>query len=207
VKTARPATSAIATAALLTVLAACQAISPATAGTPSAATSASAGATASAQASASSQPTTQPTDDLGKFSCDFPIKGKATVQRAQLVNVRVGTHAGYDRVVFEFATGVPAFNLKQATPPLREDASGRELDVDGNTFWQLVMRDTSRFDLAGHANLTRTDFTPGFPKLSELIEGGDFEAVSTWYFGLDAESCVRVLTLDNPSRLVFDIQH
>ena len=210
-KTAHHATPAPAIAALLLVLAACQAVAPASAGTPSAATSASAPATpsapASAPASASTQPTVQPTPDAGPFSCDFPVKGKATIQRAQLVDVRVGTHADYDRVVFEFAEGVPAFTLKKATPPLLEDASGETLDVDGNAFWQLVMRDASRSDLMGHPMFTDTDFTPGFAKLSELIEGGDFEAVSTWYFGLESESCVRVLTLHNPSRLVFDIQH
>jgi hypothetical protein len=51
------------------------------------------------------------------------------------------------------------------------------------------------------------DFTPDFPKLTQLISGGDFEAVSTWYFGLDDASCVRVLTLTDPSRLVIDIEH
>jgi hypothetical protein len=119
----------------------------------------------------------------------------------------VGTHAGYDRVVFEFAEGVPAFTLDEVTPPLLQDGSGNELDVDGNRFWSLVMPDASRVDLSGHMMLTKTDFTPGFAKLSELIEGGDFEAVSTWYFGLEGTSCVRVLTLDNPSRLAFDIEH
>jgi hypothetical protein len=207
VNTARRTISSLATATLVIALAACQGVAPATAGTPTAATSASSPATPSAVASGSSQPTAQPTADLGDFSCDFPVKGKASVQRAQLVDVRVGTHAGYDRVVFEFASGVPAFTLKEATPPLLEDASGRELDVEGSAFWQLVMPDASRVDLKGNAVLTKTDFTPGFPKLAELIEGGDFEAVSTWYFGLTGDACVRLLSLHDPSRLVFDIEH
>jgi hypothetical protein len=139
--------------------------------------------------------------------CHFPARGDATVNRAHLVDVRVGTHADYDRVVFEFEHGVPAFTLKQATPPLLEDASGRVMHVDGDAFWQLVMRGASRMDLNGQTLFTDTDSHPDFPKLTELVEGGDFEAVSTWYFGLDAESCVRVLTLKHPSRLVFDIQH
>jgi hypothetical protein len=53
----------------------------------------------------------------------------------------------------------------------------------------------------------RTDFKPEFPQLTELIEGGDFEAVSTWYIGLESASCVRVLILADPSRLVIDIEH
>ena len=41
------------------------------------------------------------------------------------------------------------------------------------------------------------------------LSSGDFEAQSTWYFGLAAESCVRVLTLtdDGTARLVIDIEH
>jgi hypothetical protein len=197
----------LAVATLVLVLAACQGTLPGTGGASTPSIAASSTATPSALASASSQPTAEPTDNLGPFACGLPITGTATVSRAQLVDVRVGSHADYDRVVFEFAKGVPAFTLDEATPPLRADPSDMVLDVDGNAFWQLVMRDASRTDLKGNSTFTDTDFTPAFPKLSELIEGGDFEAVSTWYFGLDAESCVRVLTLSNPSRIVFDIQH
>ena len=198
--TARRATLLFPSIALTVALAACQG-----AGSGSAASTPS--ASASAQPSDSDEPTASPTANLGPFGCEFPVTGSKTVDRAQLMAVRVGTHDGYDRVVFEFADGVPAFTLDKATPPLLEDASGRELDVSGNAFWQLVMRDASRADLNGHPTFTKTDFNPNFPKLTELIEGGDFEAVSTWYFGLDADSCVRVLSLDHPSRLVFDIEH
>ncbi|MEO6578811.1 MAG: hypothetical protein ABIO99_07940, partial [Candidatus Limnocylindria bacterium] len=54
-----------------------------------------------------------------------------------------------------------------------------------------------------------TEFRPGLPSLVHLIEGGDFEAQSTWYLGLTSEACVRVLQLtdDGPPRLVIDIQH
>jgi hypothetical protein len=192
---------------LVMALAACRGATPGTGETSAPTASASSASTPTVAASPSSLPSAEPTDDLGAFSCDFPVTGTATVERAQLVDVRVGTHAGYDRVVFEFAEGVPAFTLDEVTPPLLQDGSGNELDVDGNSFWSLVMPDASRVDLSGHMMFTKTDFTPGFAKLSELIEGGDFEAVSTWYFGLEGTSCVRVLTLDNPSRLVLDIEH
>jgi hypothetical protein len=193
--------------AFVALLAACRGSGVGNGDSQSPSASASTATSGSPVASASTEPTAAPSDELGPFACDLPVTGTATTARAQLVKVRVGTHAGYDRVVFEFADGVPGFTLDEATPPLVEDASGRELDVDGNAFWQLVMRDASRTDLDGDEMLTQTDYTPNFPKLTELIEGGDFEAVSTWYFGLEAGSCVRVLTLQHPSRLVFDIQH
>ena len=52
-----------------------------------------------------------------------------------------------------------------------------------------------------------TNFDPGFRSLVDLVEGGDFERQSTWYFGLSAESCLRVLLLDGPPRVVVDVQH
>ena len=54
-----------------------------------------------------------------------------------------------------------------------------------------------------------TEFDPGFPTLVDLIEGGDFEAQSTWYFGLNSEACVRVMALtdDGAPRLVIDVEH
>lgn len=43
----------------------------------------------------------------------------------------------------------------------------------------------------------------------DLVEGGDFEAQSTWYLGLANEACARViqLTEDGAPRLVIDVEH
>jgi hypothetical protein len=51
------------------------------------------------------------------------------------------------------------------------------------------------------------DFDPGFPMLTDLIEGGDFEAQSTWYLGLSEEACVSVTLLEDEPRIVIDIEH
>ena len=182
--------------------------SPAASTSPSAVASETAAASPSVEASASEEPSTEPTDGLGEFACSFPVSGVGTVVRAQITDVRVGTHGGYDRVVFEFDQGIPEFTLEEATPPLLQDASGLELDVAGNAFWRLVMHGGTAVSPDGvETYIGPKDFTPDFPKLAQLISGGDFEAVSTWYFGLDETSCVRVLTLTDPSRLVIDIEH
>ena len=56
-----------------------------------------------------------------------------------------------------------------------------------------------------------TDFDTGIPALVHLVEGGDFEAQSTWYLGLAAESCVPrqpPLTDDGSSApSLIDIEH
>lgn len=151
-----------------------------------------------------------PSGELGAFGCDLPVVDDATVARALITDVRVGTHADYDRVVFEFANGLPEYSLERATPPFRHDASGMPVEVDGSSFMRLTMRggtkqtedNTSSYD-------GPIDFDPGFTTLVDLVEGGDFEAQSTWYLGLDSEACVRVirLTEDGAPRLVIDVEH
>jgi hypothetical protein len=164
--------------------------------------------TVPSQASLTPEPTTQATDDLGAFVCDLPIDDDGTVSRAQITDVRIGTHAGYDRVVIEFDEGIPPFILDEATPPLLADPSGMEMDVEGDAFWSLVLQGGTRVGLDGSMTYDgQTDFTPEFPALAELVEAGDFEAVSSWYIGLQEASCARVLTLADPSRLVIDIEH
>ena len=175
---------------------------------PSASVGASASADASASASASQEPI--PSDQLGAFSCELPVVDDATVARAQITDVRVGTHADYDRVVFEFENGLPEFTLDRATPPFSHDASGLPVEVEGSSFLRLTMRggtkqtedNTSSYD-------GPIEFHPGFTNLIDLVEGGDFEAQSTWYLGLASEACVRVIRLtdDGAPRLVIDVEH
>lgn len=155
-------------------------------------------------------PTTEPvpSDDLEAFTCDTPIVEDGTVGVANIVDVRVGTHDGYDRVVFEFEQGTPELTLDRAEPPFTQDGSGLPVEVDGDSFLGLVMRGGSKQTDAGTSSYDgSTDFAPGFASLVHLIEAGDFERQSTWYLGLARESCVRVLLLEEPPRLVIDVEH
>ena len=188
------------------VVAAC---STAPSSTTTAGASSSPGPTSSAAASGGATEEPVPSDELGPFTCDLPIHEDATVARANITDVRTGTHDGYDRVVFEFADGLPEASLERAEPPFTQDASGEPIDVQGESFLRLILRGGTKQTLEGTSSYDGpTEFETGYPALVHLIEGGDFEAQSTWYFGLAAESCVRVLTLtdDGTARLVIDIE-
>ena len=179
-------------------------------GSASVAPSASVDASASVTASASANPEPIPSDELGAFSCELPVVDDATVARALIADVRVGAHADYDRVVFEFENGLPEFTLDRATPPFSHDASGMPVEVEGSSFLRLTMRggtkqtedNTSSYD-------GPIEFHPGFSTLIDLVEGGDFEAQSTWYLGMASDACVRVIRLtdDGAPRLVIDVEH
>jgi hypothetical protein len=176
---------------------------------------ASGAASADASVPASAGPSTAasslepiPSDELGPFSCDLPVVEDPTVAIANIIDVRYATHPDYDRVVFEFEQGTPELTLSRATPPFTADGSGLPISVDGDSFLRLTMRGgTKQTDEGTSSYDGPTDFDPGLPGLVDLIEGGDFERQSTWYLGLSAEACVRVLLLDGPPRLVIDVEH
>ncbi len=196
--------AALIVAATLSVACTSTAASPSSAGT-----SGSPGGTA-APTSSDTTVEPMPSAPLADFSCELPIVEGATVARANITDVQVGTHADYDRVVFEFADGLPEMTLDRATPPFSQDGSGLPIDVAGTSFLRLTLRGGTKQTLENTSSYDGpTSFAPDFPTLLHLIEGGDFEAQSTWYLGLTDEACVRVLQLtdDGPPRLVIDVAH
>jgi hypothetical protein len=196
----------------LVLLAGCTGADPSASqptGQESATPAASAG-TSEPPASTAPIPTTEPipSEEVGEFTCDLPIVESGTVAIANIVDVRVGTHDGYDRVVFEFEQGTPELTLDRAEPPFTQDGSGLPIEVDGSSFLGLVMRGGTKQTDAGTSSYDgSTDIAAGFPALVHLIEAGDFERQSTWYLGLTGEACVRVLLLEGPPRLVIDVEH
>jgi hypothetical protein len=189
---------------------------------PASSTAASAPASASVPASQSepsAAPTTAvatpvasadavPSDDLAAFTCDLPIVESGSVPIANITDVRVGTHDGFDRFVIEFDQGTPELTLDRAQPPFTQDGSGLPIEVRGESFLALVLRGGTRQTDDGTSSFDGpTEWDADLPALVHAVQAGDFERQSTWYLGLAAESCVRVLLLDGPPRLVIDVEH
>lgn len=176
---------------------------------PSAAGSApSATPLARPSAAGSGTPTAGAADATGPFTCALPITQAGTASLAQITDLRVASHLGYDRIAFEFASGIPQFTLTVATPPFARDPSGLPLQVGGTAHLRLVLHGGTKVSPDGALTYAGPkQFAPGASRLVELVEAGDFEAVSSWLIGLRSASCVRVLTLSSPARLVIDLQH
>ena len=84
----------------------------------------------------------------------------AITETALLSDVRVASHEGYDRVVFEFPNGVPGYDVGYVEPPILADGSGEEVPVAGGA--ALVVRMEPALD----ADLTQESAprpTPGRP--------------------------------------------
>ena len=185
-----------------------QAPSPSASASPSAEPSPSESASPS-QPGESSEPTgSLPAPDA--WTCGEPITLAATGGVVvHTADVRVGTHDGYDRITFEYLeTATPDFDMRTVSPPFTQDASGNPMTVNGSPVFQITLQGATK--LADDGSLTYTgptDFAPGFPQLVQLIERGDFEAVNSWYVGLNGGDCIRATVLTDPSRLVVDVQH
>ena len=158
----------------------------------------------------------EPTADLGDFNCSYPYAVDGNAERAQIRDVRVGAHEGYDRIVFEFEKGIPAMDVTVGTPPFTKDPSGLPLTVDGERFLVFILRGGTGITPDGRVTYDGpTDFRPGFvpdhPPLVQLVQAGDFEAQSEWVAGLTKPvgmtepGCIRVFALSDPDRLVIDL--
>ena len=172
-------------------------------------------ASPSDDASPSESVAPEPSDDeLGAFSCDLPVDNSGTAAHAQITDVRVGSHPDYDRIVFEFvaeggADAIPPFSIEASEPPFLQDGSGLPVEVSGDEFLTIHLFGGTKVSPTGGITYNGpTDFSEEMPRLDQLIESGDFEAVSTWIAGMhDSDGCYRITTLDSPSRLVIDLEH
>jgi hypothetical protein len=186
----------------------------------------SASPTTSAEPSSTPEPTPKPTptepqaETPGEtsgpepnFVCGQPIHLDAVgsdFHPLVVADVRLGTHPGYDRIVFEYVVdGTPYLDIDLAQPPFVKDPSGLPLEVAGHPVYGLTFVGATKYDTrTGEQPYTgSTDFEPGYPQIVQFVESGDFEAVNNWYLGLNGGDCLRAFTLADPSRIVIDVQH
>jgi hypothetical protein len=127
---------------------------------------------------------------------------------AILSQVRVGAHARYDRVVFEFAAGpLPGYHLEYVDAPVYQCGSGNEVSVAGAS--QLIVRlePAQAHDDQGNVTIEERQRVLALPALKELSIICDFEAQVEWVAGLAARTPYRVMELSRPPRLVLDVRH
>ncbi len=139
------------------------------------------------------------------FTCDVSssVIPATTTGVVPLTDVRVGTHLGFDRIVFEFAGSQrPQLTVAMADPPFVGDANGQKVNVAGKEFLSLKL-----YDASGYPTYTGPDaFSPRYPNLAALVNTGDYEGYVTWIAGLASSRCYRISTLTGPSRIVLDVQ-
>jgi hypothetical protein len=125
---------------------------------------------------------------------------------ATLVAIRAAHHPEtapkYDRVVFEFSGPVPLLRIEYV-PGLIGDGSGLPVPIAGRAILLAQFTPAHAHDDNGQATAP-TRIKLKLPLVKEIASSGDFEAVVTYGIGLGRKADTRILTMDNPHRLVID---
>lgn len=166
--------------------------------------------TPSASPSPDSSPSASPTPDstLPAFTCSsgtsFVPKAPASPSTGFINAIRTGTHAGYDRLTVEFQNGQWAsidVSTKRGTT-FTNSPRGDNVTLMGQNGILVVIRGGDMHtDYSGS-----TDIKTGYATLVEVRRVEDFEGVVQLALGVSGASCYRTFFLDNPMRLVIDVQ-
>ncbi|TNC18026.1 hypothetical protein FHE66_08495 [Georgenia sp. 311] len=121
------------------------------------------------------------------------------------VDLRVGDHEGYERVVIDLeGVGVPGWQTEYVTEAI-EDGRGERVDVAGDAILSVYVSGT-RYPHEGEAHYVSQGPVDGSDVIEEVHYLGTFEGLTQLFIGVDGGPAdYRVLTLSNPARLVIDI--
>ena len=139
------------------------------------------------------------------FSCSSSNISATQSPAAAFVDaIRVGSHAGYDRVVVEFKNGQPgSISIRpQAGTTFHQAPSGKADTLAGRNGILVIIRGAD----AHTAYSGVRDLKTSSPSLAEVRVIEDFEGQISLGLGLKQTSCYRASVLTNPVRLVIDVQ-
>ena len=132
------------------------------------------------------------------------VTGATAPATPTLVGIRAAHHPGLDRVVFDFAGGLPASRQVTYVNQLIGDGSGLPVPIAGRAILQVRLNPANAHDESGHSTAPRSIAFP-LPNVMTAVRSGDFEAVTTYGIGLAKKQPFRVFTLTGPPRLVIDV--
>jgi len=189
---------------------------PSTTPSPSASSaspSPSATPTPTATPAPTAAPTAAPTPTAGSPSAPAGFSTARVSGASQglglLTAVRVGAQPGFDRVVFEFETAVPAYVVEYVPLPLHADPSDLPVALEGDHAIGVRMEPAASYDPSSDplrlTYLGPTRITTSLSTVLEVVKTGDFEAVLSWAIGIDGKQPFKVTVLQSPPRLVIDV--
>ena len=140
-------------------------------------------------------------------------KVDADMSAAQLVNVRAGRHACYDRLVLDFSGAIDGYRVSYVSA-VRQDGSGQQVSLRGGARIQIVATAPAYTSWGSPTyrptNLGELVNVSGWDTFRQVAWAGSFEGRTTIGLGVRARLPFRVFILDGPgngSRLVVDVAH
>lgn len=175
--------------------------SPTSTGTPPATASPTSPATSPA-----GSPT--PTEDVAPFEANTEPDEHEAFGPIAVTDVRVGLHDGYDRIVFDIEGEGEAGWLARYTDRAAAQGSGEAIELDGDVVLDISITGAA---LPGDIDATplsaeRVD-TGDLAVVRDIANDNIFEGNHHFVIGLDDRTPFRVFSLDDPQRVVLDIQH
>lgn len=135
---------------------------------------------------------------------DVPKQITATT----LVDVRTARHAGFDRVVWEFAEQeAPGYHVEYIDKPVRKCGSGDTTAIAGDGWLEVRLYPANAHEETGKPTIAARERQLELGVARELELTCDFEAVVTWVVGVSSPNRYRVMELREPARLVLDVRH
>jgi hypothetical protein len=123
-----------------------------------------------------------------------------------LGDLRVGVNAGFDRVVLEFEGGsVPGYRVEY-TDDASHCGSGDAIRTAGSGMLAITLRGTQAHTEQGQATVSPRERRLQMPVIKEYEFSCDFEGVTQVVLGVSAANRYRVTELQNPTRLIVDVQ-
>jgi hypothetical protein len=139
------------------------------------------------------------------------VSAPSTVQEnvALLSGLRTGVHETFERVILELAgggSGFPSYHVEYIDRPLFECGSGRQVQPIGDAWLEIRMEPLNAHTEEGQPTIPRAprDF-PELANIRRLYVTCDFEAVTTLVLAVASPNRFRVLTLEEPRRIVVDV--
>jgi hypothetical protein len=179
--------------------------------TPQASPSPTATPTPTPSAPETPLPDADPPADSAPFPADREPDTADASANALLspINLRFGVHDGYDRIVLDLAgEGKPGWLGRYVEDPTQV-AAGEPVYLLGNDYLLIlvngVVYPTEDFAQPFEGPRTITPQTGGVVK--EVRYGSVFEGQVEIWVGLASDEPFRVFRLEDPTRVVIDIQH
>jgi len=122
--------------------------------------------------------------------------------------VRVGSHGGYERIVFDFeGAGSPGWRVEYVDEAV-EEGRGDVIDVDGDFTLQVIATGVRypEGDVENGRVAQGAYDAGGAALVEEVYVTGIFEGQNQAFIGLDEKAPFRAFTLTDPARLVVDVR-
>lgn len=124
-----------------------------------------------------------------------------------VVNLRVGTHPTYDRIVLDLSGPIPGYDVRYVKA-LTYDPSGKAVPLKGTRFIAVRLTPSTAHDAQGHSLYHGPRLLQySMPMLRGVAFTGDYEDNVSFGLALSHLDTFRILEVHSPNRLVIDVHH